>query len=94
MVNGKNLHIGIKKNMKTMKSINGTQIFRTTDEKAAELYHNGEANYAPKSEWKEGVRDVDKEVHEHPLGIGFAQKDTKSNRLSKSQKRHIRKTNK
>ena len=25
-----------------MKSINGTQIFRTTDEKAAELYHNGD----------------------------------------------------
>ena len=78
--------------MKTMKSINGTRIFRTTDEKAAELYHNGEANYAPKSEWKDGVRDVDKKVHESPLGTGFAHKDTKSNKPSKAQKRQMRKT--
>tara|TARA_R100000008_G_scaffold71001_1_gene48730 strand:- start:833 stop:1012 length:180 start_codon:yes stop_codon:yes gene_type:complete len=46
--------------MKTMKSIDGKRIFRTTDEKAAELYHNGEANYVSKSLWKEEVRDTEK----------------------------------
>ena len=38
--------------MKTMRSIDGKRIFRTTDEKAAEMYHNGDANYATKEEWK------------------------------------------
>jgi len=82
--------------MKTMISMDGKRIFRTTDEKASELYSEGEANYAPKSEWKEKVRDIDKEVHESPVGVGFAQKDMKkkSNKMSKSTKRHLRKANK
>ena len=46
--------------MKTMRSTDGKRIFRTTDEKASELYHNGDANYAPKEEWKKEVRDVNK----------------------------------
>ena len=46
--------------MKTMISMDGKRIFRVTDDKASELYTEGEANYAPKSIWKEKVRDVDK----------------------------------
>ena len=71
--------------MKTMRSMDGERIFRTTDKKAAELYHSGEANYAPKEEWKREVRDVDK-LKEEP------KKKTKSNKLSKAQKRQMRKT--
>jgi len=78
--------------MKTMRSIDGKRIFSTTNEKAAEMYHNGDANYATKEEWKKEVRDVNKKVHESPLGTGFAHKDTKSNKPSKAQKRQMRKT--
>ena len=46
--------------MKTMISMDGKRIWRTTDEKASELYIKGEANYTTKSEWKEKVRDVEK----------------------------------
>ena len=47
--------------MKTMVSMDGKRIFRVTDEKASELYIEGEANYAPKSLWKEKVRDLNKQ---------------------------------
>ena len=40
--------------------MDGKRIFRVTDEKASKLYIEGEANYAPKSLWKEKVRDVNK----------------------------------
>ena len=76
--------------MKTMKSLTG-KIVRVSDEKAGDLYHEG-YQYLPKSKWKEEVRDVDKEVHESPVGVGFAHKDTKSNKPSKAQKRQMRKT--
>ena len=76
--------------MKTMKSLKG-KIIRVSDERAAELYQEG-FRYLPKSEWKEEVRDVDKKVHESPVGAGFAHKDTKSNKMSKAQKRQMRKT--
>ena len=71
--------------MKTMKSIDGKRIFRTTNEKAAEMYHSGDAQYAPKEEWKKEVRDIDKPKEE-------PKKKTKSNKPSKSQKRQMRKT--
>ena len=71
--------------MKTMRSIDGKRIFRVTDEKAAELYHSGDANYATKEEWKKEVRDVDKSNNE-------PKKKTKRNKPSKSQKRQMRKT--
>ena len=74
--------------MKTMVSIDGKRIFRTTDEKASELYADGDANYAPKSLWKEKVRDVNKPTEEEPT------KKTKSNKMSKAEKRRIRKANK
>tara|TARA_R110001583_G_scaffold16420_1_gene67270 strand:+ start:578 stop:811 length:234 start_codon:yes stop_codon:yes gene_type:complete len=76
--------------MKTMKSLKG-KIVRVSDERASDLYHEG-YQYLPKSEWKETINGADKEVHGNPLGVGFAHKDTKSNKMSKSQKRHIRKT--
>ena len=71
--------------MKTMRSIDGKRIFRVTDEKAAELYHSGDANYATKEEWKKEVRDVDKPTEE-------PKKKTKNNKPSKAQKRQMRKT--
>tara|TARA_R110000765_G_scaffold53893_1_gene107887 strand:+ start:388 stop:621 length:234 start_codon:yes stop_codon:yes gene_type:complete len=76
--------------MKTMKSLKG-KIVRVSDERASELYHEG-FKYLPKSEWKEATRTVDKEVHESPVGVGFAHTDTKANKMSKAQKRQIRKT--
>ena len=79
--------------MKTMISMDGKRIWRTTNERASELYSGGEANYIPKSLWKEKVRDVKKEP--------VANKDTdevkmvtkKANKMSKSTKRHMRKAN-
>ena len=71
--------------MKTMRSIDGKRIFRTTDEKAAEMYHNGDANYATKEEWKKEVRDLNKSTEE-------PKKKNKSNKPSKAQKRRMRKT--
>ena len=76
--------------MKTMKSLTG-KIVRVSDDRAMDLYKEG-FKYLPKSYWKETVRDVDKEVHESPVGVGFAHKDTKSNKPSKAQKRQMRKT--
>ena len=73
--------------MKTMRSIDGKRIFRTTDEKAAEMYHNGDANYATKEEWKKEVRDLDK-----PKEEGTTKVKKKSNKPSKAQKRQLRKT--
>ena len=61
-------------------------IKRVTDEKAAELYHSGDWNYTHKSVWKEKVRDVNKKEETSTT----TNKKT-SNKLSKSQKRHMRK---
>ena len=72
--------------MKTMRSIDGKRIWRTTDEKASQLYAEGEANYATKEEWKKEVRDVDKPKDE-PI-----KKVKKSNKPSKATKRQMRKT--
>ena len=77
--------------MKTMRSTDGKRIFRVTDEKASELYHNGDANYAPKEEWKKEVRDVNKnDDADHYTGPEPNKKT--HNKLSKAQKRHYRKT--
>ena len=73
--------------MKTMISMDKKHIKRVTDDKAAELYHDGGWNYTTKSEWKEKVRDVNKK-EETPKGD-----KPKSNKMSKSQKRHARKSN-
>ena len=73
--------------MKTMRSTDGKRIWRTTDERASELYHNGDANYAPKEDWKREVRDV--KILKKPEGL--TSKD-KWNKPSKAQKRQMRKT--
>jgi hypothetical protein len=74
--------------MKTMISMDKKQIKRVTDDKAVKLYHDG-WNYTTKSVWKEQVRDVNKK-EETPKPVG----EKTSNKLSKSQKRHMRKANK
>ena len=73
--------------MKCMMSVDGSNIVRVSDEKAAKLYHEG-FRYVSKSLWKEKVRDVEKPKEEKPKG------NIKSNKMSKSQKRHMRKSNK
>ena len=71
--------------MKTMRSTDGKRIWRTTDERASELYHNGDANYATKEEWKREVRDLDKPKE-------TVENKVKANKPSKAQKRQMRKT--
>ena len=69
--------------MKCMMSVDEKHIKRVTDEKASELYEEG-WRYVPKSLWKEKVRDVEK-VKEEPT-------NKKTNKMSKAQKRHLRKS--
>ena len=71
--------------MKTMRSMDGKRIWRTTDEKASQLYQDGEANYATKEEWKNEVRDLDKPQKTTEI-------KSKTNKPSKAQKRQLRKT--
>ena len=71
--------------MKCMVSVDKKHIRRVTDEEASQLYEEG-WNYISKSIWKEKVRDVEKPKEEKPT-------KTKSNKMSKAQKRHSKKTN-
>ena len=77
--------------MKTMMSLDGTQIVRVSDEKASGLFEEG-YRYVAKSIWKEKVRDVNKEqeVNEETGKTEMVTK--KSNKMSKAQKRHIKKS--
>ena len=72
--------------MKCMKSVDSIHIKRVSDKEASELYHEG-WSYISKSEWKEKVRDVEQPTEEKST-------KTKSNKMSKSAKRHLRKSNK
>ena len=72
--------------MKCMMSVDGKHINRVSDNEAVELYHEG-WRYVAKSLWKEQVRDVEQPTEEKPT-------KKKSNKMSKSQKRHLRKSNK
>jgi hypothetical protein len=72
--------------MKCMMSVDGSNIVRVSDEKAAELYHDG-FRYVSKSVWKEKVRDVETTTETKPT-------NKKSNEMSKAQKRHVRKSSK
>ena len=74
--------------MKTMRSRDGKRIWRTTDERASQLYADGEANYTTKEEWKKGVRDVNK----NPNDDADYYTGPKHNKPSKAQKRQMRKT--
>ena len=70
--------------MKCMMSVDGKHINRVSDDEAVELYHEG-WRYVAKSLWKEKVRDVEKPTEEKTT-------KTKSNKMSKAQKRHAKKS--
>ena len=67
-------------------SSDGTNIVRVSDEEASKLYHNENFKYIAKSVWKEKVRDIE-QPQEEPT-------NKKTNKMSKAQKRHMRKSNK
>jgi hypothetical protein len=67
-----------------MMSSDGTHIVRVSDDEASGLYHNENYSYVAKSVWKEKVRDIEK-PKEEPT-------NKKSNKMSKAQKRHLRKS--
>ena len=67
-------------------SSDGARIVRVSDEEASKLYHNENFKYIAKSVWKEKVRDIE-QPQEKPT-------NKKTNKLSKAQKRHLRKSNK
>jgi hypothetical protein len=67
-----------------MMSVDKKHINRVSDEEATELYHEG-WSYVSKSLWKEKVRDIEKTTEEKPT-------NKKTNKMSKSQKRHMRKS--
>ena len=71
--------------MKTMRSRDGKRIWRATDERASQLYADGEANYTTKEEWKKEVRDFNKPKETTVV-------KSKTNKPSKAQKRQMRKT--
>ena len=71
--------------MKCMASVDKKHIRRVTDEEASQLYEEG-WNYVSKSLWKEKVRDIETPKEKRTK--------TKSNKMLKSQKRHMRKSNK
>ena len=77
--------------MKTMMSLDGTQIVRVSDEEASKLFRDGGFRYVAKSIWKKKVRDVEKEqaVNEE---TGKTEMVTKSNKMSKAAKRHSKKS--
>ena len=70
--------------MKCMMSVDGSNIVRVSDERASELFSEG-FRYVSKSLWKEKVRDVETTIEEEPT-------NKKSNKMSKAQKRHLRKS--
>ena len=72
--------------MKCMMSSDGTHIVRVSEDEASGLYHNENYSYVAKSVWKEKVRDIDKQ-EEEPVT------NKKSNKMSRAQKRHLRKSN-
>ena len=70
--------------MKCMMSVDGSNIVRVSDERASELFSEG-FRYVSKSLWKEKVRDVETTTETKPT-------NKKSNKMSKAQKRHLRKS--
>ena len=69
-----------------------THIVRVSEEEASELYHNENYKYVAKSVWKEKTRDVNREpeLNEDTGKVEMVTK--KSNKMSKAQKRHMRKS--
>ena len=73
--------------MKCMMSVDGSNIVRVSDEKASELFSEG-FRYVSKSVWKEKVRDVETTTTTTEEKLT----NKKSNKMSKAQKRHLRKS--
>ena len=71
--------------MKCIATLDNKHIKRVTDEEASELFHEGGWRYVAKSVWKEKVRDIEKTTEEKPT-------KKKNNKMSKAQKRHLRKS--
>jgi len=78
--------------MKCMMSSDGTRVLRVSEDEASKLYHNENFKYVAKSVWKEKTRDVNKEpeLNEDTGEVEMVKK--KSNKMSKAQKRHARKS--
>ena len=78
--------------MKCMMSSDGINIVRVSEDEASELYHNENYKYVAKSVWKEKTRDVNREpeLNEDTGKVKMVTK--KSNKMSKAQKRHMRKS--
>ena len=78
--------------MKCMMSSDGTNVVRVSEDEASELYHNENFKYVAKSVWKEKTRDVNKEpaLNENTGEVEMV--TTKSNKMSKAAKRHMRKS--
>ena len=73
--------------MKCVATLDKKHIKRVTDEEASELFQEGGWRYISKSVWKEKVRDVGATPINTP-------KTKKTNKMSKSAKRHLRKNKK
>ena len=69
--------------MKCMANQDESVVVRVTEEKAEILREEG-FHFIPKSLWKEKVRDAEKPVEDKPA-------KAKSNKMSKSAKRQLRK---
>ena len=73
-------------------SSDGTHIVRVSEDEASELYHNENYKYVAKSVWKEKVRDIEKEPALNKETGNLELVTKKSNKMSKAQKRHMRKS--
>ena len=78
--------------MKCMMSSDGTNIVRVSEEEASELYHNENYKYVAKSVRKEKTRDVNREPELNEDTGKLEMVTKKSNKMSKAQKRHMRKS--
>ena len=78
--------------MKCMMSSDDAHIVRVSDDEASELYHNENFKYVAKSVWKEKTRDVNKEPELNEDTGEVEMVTTKSNKMSKATKRHMRKS--
>ena len=78
--------------MKCMMSSDGTNVVRVSEDEASELYHNENFKYVAKSVWKEKTRDVNKEPELNEDTGETEMVTKKSNKMSKAQKRHMRKS--
>ena len=74
-------------------SVDGKKIIRVNNERASELYSEG-FKYVPKTMWKEKIRDVEKEPTVNKDTGETEMVTKKSNKMSKAQKRHLKKSNK